>query len=541
MQALQDRPVSARPGTAACLATVILTLQLLLAADTFNDRFLNTFYHYCFDNAFFTTAARHANALGVPANRCGIVLPVTHRGWNEPAAPPSFYTHHPYGVKLLMQQVMRITGYSELASRGFSLAVSMCAALGMFVTLSMLCGDPFCGAIGAGVFVSLPVMALYQTCVKFEIDGMASSAWIVPCIITFCERPTRFRHGLLLMAGVVAALSSWTGLMFAALMSTALVVAGDIDPLRAGNRTSRTAGILLAVGLGLGGALLLTLFVWQKGGVPAFVADLSGAFRVHSERRGFTNTEWAARQWGHSVANFGVAGLALLGAGFFLIVRGISQRRTPAPLGSSRRGRPQLLFLFLCVSMATAVLWVVVFREGSYFHEYWTMVACMPIATAAAMLVTVAPPAYRIAAYGMGVLLVIGMYTTSWQAFASRLESMRDEGTRPDVEFVMSFRDERFDRFVFVPLGDHPFNIWFHPRLFEFYTDRTVVPVASAGAVSSGDKVIVLAYTEQTAAEDFVEKQLGITLTNRRCGPRFCVYDAMPAEATAVGATQSPD
>jgi hypothetical protein len=118
---------------------------------------------------------------------------------------------------------------------------------------------------------------------------------------------------------------------------------------------------------------------------------------------------------------------------------------------------------------------------------------------------------------------------------------MRDEGTRPDVEFVMSFRDERFDRFVFVPLGDHPFNIWFHPRLFEFYTDRTVVPVASAGAVSSGDKVIVLAYTEQTAAEDFVEKQLGITLTNRRCGPRFCVYDAMPAEATAVGATQSPD
>jgi hypothetical protein len=541
MQALQDRPVSARLGAAAFFGMFILTLQLLLAADTFNDRFLSTYYHYCFDNAFFTTAARHANALGVPSNRCGIVLPVAHRGWNEPSAPPSFYTHHPYGVKLLMQQVMRITGYSEVASRGFSLAVSMCAALGVFVTLSMLCGDTICGVIGAGVFVSLPVMAIYQTCVKFEIDGMASSAWIVPCVITFCEQPTRLRRGLLLTAGVVAALSSWTGLMFAALMSTALVVAGDFDPLRAGNRTSRTAGILLAVGLGFGGALLLALFVWQKGGVPAFVADLSGAFRVHSERRGFTNAEWAACQWGFGVGNFGIAGLALLGAGFCLIVRGVLQRYTPASPSSSQGGYPQLLFLFLCVSMATTVLWVVVFREGSYCHEYWSMVACMPIATAAAMLVNTTPPVYRTAGYGMGVLLVIGMYVTSWQAFASRLESMRNEGTRPDVEFVMSFRDARFDRFVFVPLGDHPFNIWFHGRLFEFYTDRTIVPLASAGVVGSGDKVIVLAHTEQTAAEQFVEKQLGIRLANRRCGPRFCVYDAIPAEATGGGASPNPD
>jgi hypothetical protein len=41
--------------------------------------------------------------------------------------------------------------------------------------------------------------------------------------------------------------------------------------------------------------------------------------------------------------------------------------------------------------------------------------------------------------------------------------------------------------------------------------------------------VIVLAYIEQQAAEEFVEKQLGIRLANRRCGPRFCVYDALPA------------
>jgi hypothetical protein len=533
MQVLQDRPVSARLGTAACSATVILTLQLLLAADTFNDRFLNTLYHYFCDNAFFTTAARHANALGVPANRCGVVLPVAHSGWNEPAAPPSFYTHHPYGVKLLMQQVMRFTGHSEVASRGFSLAVSMCAALGMFTSLSMLTGSLWCGTIGAVVFVSLPVMALYQTCVKFEIDGMASSAWIVPCVITFVERSTRFRRGLLLVAGVMAALSSWTGLMFAAIMSGLLIVSGDFGPLRPGGSGSRSAGILLAAGLALGCGLVLALFVWQQGGPAAFVADIGGAFRAHAERRGFTNAEWVARQQGYSLGNFGVAGLTLLGAGFLLIVRGVFQSREPAPLDVLQRGHPQVLFLFLCASMATAVLWVTVFREGSLVHEYWSLVACMPIGTAAAMLVNAAPPAYAIAVYGMGLLVVGGMYGTSWQAVAGRLESMRGEGTRPDVEFVITFRNERFDRFVFVPLGDHPFNIWFQPRLFEYYTDRTVVPVAPGDAVGRGDKVILLAYDEQAAAEELVESRFGIALTNRRTGPRFCVYDALPVEAAS--------
>jgi len=526
--------LSAQRRLALCGCVVILAMQGAMAADAFRDQFLNTCYNYTFDNAFFTTAARHANALGAPANRWGVVEPGAHHCWNEPAAPPSFYTHHPYGLKLLMQQVMRFTGHTEVASRGFSLAVAMCAALGMFATLSIGCGSPLCGAIGAGVFVSLPVMATYQTCVKFEIDGMAASAWVVPCIAVFLNRPTRFSRGLVLVAGVAAALSSWTSLMFAALMSGALVVPGVIPSSPAGGSASRSAGIVLAAGVTLGTMLLLSLFVWQKGGMAAFVAELAGVFRVHSERKGFTNVEWLERQWRYGLGSFGIVGLALLGAGVVMIVREAFKLRILEAPGSCKRQQPRLLFLFLCVSMATTVLWVVVFREGSHCHDYWSMVACMPIAAAAAALVNGAPPACKTAAYGIGALVVLGMYLTSWQAFASRLESWRAEGTGPDVEFVMSFRHERFNRFVFVPLGDHPFNIWFHPRLFEYYTDRTVVPAASAGPVGNGDKVIVLAYDEQQAAEDFVQQQFGIRLANRRCGPRFCVYDALP-ESDADG------
>ena len=521
--------LSAQRRLALCGCIVILAMQGAMAADAFRDRFLNTIYHYFYDNAFFTTCARHANSIGLPASRLGIVVPVTYRGWDEPAAPPAFYCHHPYGMKLLMQQVMRFSGHSEQASRGFSLAVAMCAALGIFATLAMLSGDTFCGAIGAAAFVSLPVMANYQTCVKFEIDGMASSAWIFPGIVSFLERPTAPRRGLLVMLGVGAALSAWTGLMFAGIVSAALLVAGERVSPRAGGGTARSAGAWLAAGITIGGLALLALFVWQKDGVVAFAADLGGAFRVHSERVGFTNVDWVARQMDYTRGNFGVLGISMFGCGIGLVVWRILRRGWSVFERSAVCGYPDLLFLFLWASLATTILWVVVFREGSYVHEYWSIVGCMPIAATACAAVLACPPAYRLAGRCVSVLVVAAMYGIAWQAFASRLESIRNEGTGPDVEFVMSFQNERFNRFVFVPLGDHPFNIWFEPRLFEFYTDRTFVPAAAAGQVGAGDKVIVLAYTEQQAAEKVVEKQVGIRLVNRRCGPRFCVYDAVPA------------
>jgi hypothetical protein len=525
--------LSAQRRLALCSCVVILAMQGAMAADAFRDRFLNTGYHYFYDNAFFTTCARHANALGMPANRLGVVAPVAHRGWNEPAAPPAFYTHHPYGMKLLMQQVMQFSGHGEGASRGFSLAVAMCAALGVLATLSILSGDIFCGAIGAAVFVSLPVMAIYQTCVKFEIDGMASSAWIFPGIVAFVGRPTGARRALLVMLGLGAVLSAWTGLMFAGIVSAALIVSGDRASPRASAGAVRAAGVWLAVGITLGGLALLSAFVWQKGGIGAFSADLGGAFRVHSVRAGFTNGEWVTRQIEYTRGNFGILGTALLGCGIGMVVWRMLRRGSPALNASAHRGHPGLLFLFLWVSLATTILWVVVFREGRYVHEYWSLVGCMPVAVTACMVVLACPPAHKTAARCASALVVTLMYGIAWQAFASRLESIRGEETLADVEFVMSFKPERFDRFVFVPLGEHPFNHWFHPRLFEYYTDRTLSPIAAAGPVGKGDKLILLAYTEQQAAEEAVARGLGIELTNRRCGPRFCVYDVLPASGTA--------
>jgi len=542
LQVPGEHSMSTRPTAVTGFVALILTLQALLAADTFRDRFLNpAVYHYFYDNAFFTAAARRANMIGWPTNRCGVVVHGPRAAWGEPTAPPQFYSHHPYGMKVLMQHAMLFSGYSEAASRGFSLAVAMCAALGMLATLSLLSGSMMSGAIGAAAFVSLPVMAIYQTCVKFEIDGMAAAAWVFPAIVSFLKHEDGPRRLMLVVIGVGCALSSWTGMMFGGLVAAALFADGSFGSRRKVRRTYRAAGLWLAAGIAAGLLLLLGLFVWQKGGVEEFTADLGGAFRVHSERVGFTNAEWVIRQRDYLSANFGYAGLVMLGCGLLLVVRGFLRPESLQIDSPSQGGHPRLLFLLLGASLATTLLWVVVFREGSYVHEYWSMVGCMPIAVTATMLVAASPARYRLLASCAGVMFVLAMYLTAWRALASRLEAMRSEGNGPDVEFVGSFQHDRFDRFVFVPLADHPFNVWFDPRLFEYYTDRTVVPVTSAGEVGSGDKVIVLAYTEQTAAEQFVEKQLGIRLANRRCGPRFCVYDAIPAEATAGGATPDPD
>ena len=94
-------------------AAIVVAMQLAMVAGTFNEPFHDTMLHYFYDNAWFSTAARNANEIGFPANRLGVVISLLHIRWQEPSGPPAFYTHHPYLMKLLMQQVMAVCGHEE--------------------------------------------------------------------------------------------------------------------------------------------------------------------------------------------------------------------------------------------------------------------------------------------------------------------------------------------------------------------------------------------------------------------------------------------
>jgi hypothetical protein len=509
-------------------ATILVGLQVAMAWGTFHDPFLDTRHHYFYDNALFTTAARNANRIGFPANRLGVVIALPHDRWNEPSGPPAFYTHHPYLMKLLMRQFMAVCGYEEWTSRAFSLGVSIVAAVGMLTTVAMLTGSVACGLIAATVFIGLPAMAIYQTCVKPEIDGMAASAWLFPAILLYVRRPATGRGILLAGVGGACGLSAWTSLLFAVLGCGTLLLPSAIHRRLSLTDPQTRAALWLGGGLLAAGTLLLAAFTWQKGGVVAFANDLAAAFRVHADRTIFSPEQWIVRQRIYLWSNYGALGLALLAAAIAAVTfRAAARSRSSA--SETAAGHAGLLDGFALVSLATPLIWVATFREGSYVHEFWSIGLCMPIAAALPLVIGSLPASRRRAAIVMAGAVAALVYVSGWQSFTARLAHFRAPEATVDIAFVKSLREESCGEFIYIPLNDHPANAWFHPRLFEYYTDRTLRFYRHGDVLRPDQKVILLRFTDQEAAEAFIEKQTGSKLVRRVCGPRCCAYDVIPA------------
>lgn len=511
-------------------ATIVIGLQIAMAWGTFHDSFLDTRYHYFYDNAWFTTAARNANRIGFPDNRLGVVIALPHDRWNEPSGPPAFYTHHPYLMKLLMQQFMAVCGHDEWASRAFSLGVSIIAAVGMLTTVAMLTGSIAGGLIAAVVFIGLPAMAVYGTCVKFEIDGMAASAWLFPAILVYVRRPDTGRGMLLAGVGAACGLSAWTGLLFAVLGCGMLLLPSAIHRRLSPTDPQARATLWLGGGLLTAGTLLFAAFTWQKGGVFAFATDLAAVFRVHADRTIFSPEQWITRQKIYLWSNYGSVGLAFLAAAVAVVAfRAAIRSRDPA--GNAAAGHPGLFDGFVVVSLATPLIWVATFREGSYVHEYWSIGLCMPIAAALPLLISTLPASRRRSVILVAALLAGLVYCSGWQSLAARLTHVRNPAVVADITFLKSLRDDRCTEFVYLPLTEDSAQHWFHPRLFEYYTDRSIRFLRQGDPLNDDQKVILLKFMDQTAVESLIEDHTGAKLVNRLCGPRFCAYDVVPAAA----------
>ena len=130
----------------------------------------------------------------------------------------------------------------------------------------------------------------------------------------------------------------------------------------------------------------------------------------------------------------------------------------------------------------------------------------------------------QVLAGAFGLLLCLHLRKLSAESYADILRVQL--GTREDIEFLKSLRQDRFTRMVFVPLTEDPLNEWFEGPLFEYYTDRPVAILdPEKTPPKSGEKLLVLKCEERLLALPELESRFGLKLTGETCGPRFCAYD----------------
>lgn len=513
-----DRELKKAAGIAFSLA-LILALQVSTCGDKLKLPLLDTRLHYNYDNADYLFRARNGNRNGDLRSQFGVTVNAYSR-WGVRRGNPTYYTDHPFLVKTVFQQFTKITGTPEWAARAFYLAISFATAAGAFAIFLQATGSLMASLAGAVTLVCLPLFAVYQTCVKFETDGMLAGVWLFVALSAYFRRGTK---GALAFYGVavgLAILAHWTGALFVGAIAAYLLSAS----LRTDDPKAKRA-LTATASFGFGGvAALAALLIYLRGSWASARGALSRSFAERSAA--IPAAEWWARQWTYAKSNFTpavpwiVAALSLSLAGPWLWKR---RSRARAPV-SSAPPRPGLAVFFF-TTLAVACIWLFAFREGSFIHLYWQYWFCLPIA---ALVAGFAASLGRSRSGLTGTVIgcaALAFYLLS-AAKAAYAQVLDDQlGARSDIEFLSSLRNDTFSRFVFVPISETPLNQWFQGPLFEYYTDRPAVIADAARGLRTGEKLLVLRYQDRDAVVSELEEWSRKRLDNEKCGERMCAYD----------------
>jgi hypothetical protein len=511
--------IGSRRWVGILLALVLVAAVQLGSAGDLSGPFLDTRLHVDYDNALFTFMARNGLRNGDVRSQWGVTVN-DYVAWGELAGPPRYYTDHPFLVKAAFQQFARLAGTGEGSPRAFYLLVSFGVAAGVFSLLLQTTRGIAPALLGALALVSLPVFSKFQTCVKFELDGMLLAVWLLAALAWFERDPGRGR--LAVVAGLVAGcvLAHWTSLLVAGFVGLALLL--DAWRRRDGARWP-AFGVPAAAGAGAL-VVLASLMAWLQGSWQGAWHALALASARRAGAAGFTWRQWLGRQGTYAVNNFGVPFLLAIGIAAVVLVA-LSVRRCRAGASAeARQAQPWALGVSLFALTAAALVWLVAFRQGSWVHSFWQL----PLTVPAALLVGAAVARARedrratvaalLGAAALVVQLNVAGVAARREAAAARL------GTPADVEFLASLRADRFSRLVYVPVARHALDEWFQGPLFEYYTDRPVVVAHPGMRPRPDERVLLLRYKDRDTVVGDVGIRLGARLVDERCGARLCAY-----------------
>ncbi len=506
----------------ALALALVAAVQLGLAGDL-SGPFLDTRLHVDYDNALFSFMARNGLRNGDLRSQCGVTVN-DYVAWGERVGPPRYYTDHPFLIKAAFQQVARLAGTGEASPRAFYLIVSFSVAVGVFSLLLLITRALAPALLGALVLVSLPVFSKFQTCVKFELDGMLLAVWMLVALAWFGREPGR---GRLVVVGALVAgcvLAHWTSLLVAGFVGLALL----LDAWRRPGRARWLAfGVPAAAGAGAL-VVLAALMTWLQGGWQGAWHALALASARRAGTEGFAWSQWLVRQGVYATENFGVPFLLAIGIVAAGLVARAARRPSPGSGEADRDGQPRALNVSLAALTAAALVWLLAFRQGSYVHSYWQLPLAVPAALLVGAGMAAASRAGRLrtvallACAAIVVQLNVAGMAARREAIAARL------GTPADVEFLASLRADRFSRLVYVPVARHPLDEWFQGPLFEYYTDRPIVVAQPGMRPGADDRVLLLRYKDRGTVVEDVGIRLGARLVDERCGARLCAYSVLP-------------
>jgi 4-amino-4-deoxy-L-arabinose transferase-like glycosyltransferase len=377
-----------------------------------------------FNGAVWSNVARNYNRYGFAATRFG---QVNNYGSLTPKTF-SFYIHHPPLLPILVALSFRIFGESEASARYVPIVFSLGALVFVF-----LISKHFWGTLGASIastalvatphYLYLGRMVNHEPLTFFFIMGAAYfyALWR--------DSASRLSYALFAAFLIGGSLSGWP--MFIFIGSVFLL---DVVLER---RVCKETLVLPLVGLVLFGLFLVHVSLLK--GWESASADLVSIARTRTGQAPVASTgeyDWVKVPgrvyfWLTLEFTWPMLALSLLGTAAIAFVR-------------SSRSR---LFLGLVLTLlVVALLFIVIFPQGAWHHDYWVFYFLGPFALSAAVLGSLSfakkwlnLAALMVSGVLVGALVLVGVPVTSYlhnfaidyrfKVVGEAIRSQTDEGT----------------------------------------------------------------------------------------------------------------
>ena len=278
-----------------------------------------------------------------------------------PIPSEQYYCHHPSFLAFMVTSAFFLFGEHEWTARLVPILYSTVSLFILWFIVKSCLGSKV-ATFAAAIFAALPMQLHWGQLVNFE---PCTLTWILVGFLglRYWERTGRRRWaGLMMLGFVLCTLTSWLGCFMVALLCVHFLI---FDREKHG----RIALMLLAFSLLFGGLFLLQISHVR----PDAMRELADAFSLRFSHKinlhSFTFQEWMVRalnSWNKQIP-FPFVVLALMG-----VVHCIRH-------GSESEGLRWLGWLCGSVFLMNAI-YVVVFRNASYIHDYAFFYFVVPVA-----------------------------------------------------------------------------------------------------------------------------------------------------------------